>query len=152
MSQENVDLWRAAIEDYLAGKTEFDEEGMLTKLAGQEELWDSEIEWDASEAAPMPDIGGVYRGIEAVRQWWREWLAAWEVIQFEYELVDAGDRVVMLLDQRMRGRSTGIEVPLGKYAQVATFRDGLMVHWKLYLSQSEALEAVGLSEQDAHTS
>jgi len=46
----------------------------------------------------------------------------------------------------MRGRSSGIEVPMGKYAQVATFRDGLMVHWKLYTSQSEALEAVGLSE------
>ena len=88
----------------------------------------------------------VYRGIEAVRQFWREWLAAWETVEFEYELVDAGDRVVALLDQRMRGRSTGIEVSLGKYAQVATFRDGLMVHWKLYPSQSEALEAVGLSE------
>jgi hypothetical protein len=44
---------------------------------------------------------------------------------------------------RLRGRSIGIEVPF-------TFRDGLMVHSKLYMSQSEALEAVGLSEQDAH--
>ena len=109
------------------------------------ELWDPEIEWDASGSA-LPDIGGVYRGIEAVRGFWREWLAAWEIVEFEYELVDAGDRVVVLLDQRMRGRSTGIEVPLGKYAQVATFRDGLMVHWKAYVSQAEALEAVGLRE------
>ena len=30
--------------------------------------------------------------------------------------VAAGDRVVALIDQRMRGRSTGIEVPFGKYA------------------------------------
>ena len=73
-----------------------------------------------------PDIGGVYRGREAVRRWWQEWLAAWDVIEFEYELVDSGDSVVMLLDQRMRGRSSGINVPGGKYAQVATFRDGLM--------------------------
>jgi hypothetical protein len=43
----------------------------------------------------------------------------------------------------MRGRSTGIEVPLGKHAFVSTFRDGLMVHSKLYMSQSEALEASG---------
>ncbi len=145
MSQENVELWRASIEDFLAGTSESDRERTLTKMA---ELWDPEIEWDVSEAA-APDIGGVYRGIEAVRQFWREWLAAWETVEFEYELVDAGDRVVALLEQRMRGRSTGIEVPFGKYAQVATFRDGLMVHWKLYGSQSEALEAVGLSEQDA---
>ena len=146
MSQGNVELWRASIEDFLAGTSESDRERTLTKMA---ELWDPEIEWDAS-AFEGPDIGGVYRGIEAVRQFWREWLAAWETQSFEYELVDAGDRVVVLLDQRMRGRSTGIEVSLGRYAQVATFRDGLMVHWKLYGSQSEALEAVGLSEQDAH--
>jgi hypothetical protein len=43
----------------------------------------------------------------------------------------------------MRGRSTGIEVSLGKYAQIATFRGGLMVHWKHYMSQSEALKQSG---------
>jgi ketosteroid isomerase-like protein len=147
MSQENVELWRASIEEVRAGTSEAYREATLTKMA---ELWDTEIEWDVSAVADMPDIGGVYRGKEAVRDFWREWLAAWEVIQFDYELVDAGDRVVMLLEQRMRGRSTGIEVPLGKHAWVATFRDGLIVHEKLYTSQSEALEAVGLSEQDAH--
>jgi ketosteroid isomerase-like protein len=123
-------------------------------LAGESDfgvgLLDPEVEWDASET-PVLDIGEVYRGIEGVRRFWREWLAAWESVQFEYELVDAGDRVVALIDQRMRGRSTGIEVPLGKYAHVYTFRDGLVVHWKLYISQSEALVAAGLSKQDAHS-
>jgi hypothetical protein len=42
-----------------------------------------------------------------------------------------------------RGR---IEVPFGKVAWVTTFRDRSMVHAKLYMSQSEALEAAGLSE------
>jgi hypothetical protein len=92
------------------------------------------------------DVSGVYRGADAVRRFWREWLAAWEALQFDYELVDAGERVVMLFDLRMRGRSTGIEMPFGKVAWVYTFRDGLIVHQKLYMSQSEALEAVGLSE------
>jgi hypothetical protein len=142
MSQENVELWRGSIEDFVACKTEADWEVWLTRAA---QLWDGEIEWDVS-VFEGPDISGVYRGKEAVRRFWREWLAAWEIVQFDYELRDAGDRVVLLLDQRMRGRSTGIEMPFGKYAQVATFRDGLLVHWKLYLSQSEALEAVGLSE------
>jgi len=142
MSQENVELWRSFIEDLRAvtGQQEWD-----GWLAGAAELWDAEIEWDASESG-LPDIGGVYRGKDAVRGFWRDWFAAWETLEFEYELVDAGDRVVMLLEQRMRGRSTGIEVSLGKYAQVATLRDGLMVRWKLYLSQSEALEAAGLRE------
>jgi ketosteroid isomerase-like protein len=142
MSQENVELWRASIEDFLAGTREPDRETMLAKLS---ELWDPDIEWDAS-AFSGPDIGGVYRGKEAVLGFWRDWLAPWETTHFEYELVDAGDRVVLLLDQRMLGRSTGIEVPVGKMAQVATFRDGLMVHWKLYFDQAKALEAVGLSE------
>ncbi len=139
-----MELVRAAVEDFIAGKSEFDAEGTLTRIAG-EEIYDPEIEWDASEAAVL-DIGGVYRGRDAVRRWWGEWLAAWETVEFEYELVDAGDRVVVLLDQRMRGRSTGIEVAFGKYAQVATFRDGRMVHWKLYLSQADALEAAGMAE------
>ena len=121
---------------------EFDQEAAISKMA---ELWDPEIELDASET-PVLGLSGVYRGIEAVRQFWREWFAAWDTLQFEYELVDAGDRVVMLLDLRMRGRSTGIEVPFGKLAWVATFRDGLVVHQKLYMSHSEALEAAGLSE------
>ena len=35
---------------------------------------------------------------------------------------------------------------MGSYAHAATFKNGRMVHWKFYGSQSEALEAVGLSE------
>ena len=58
----------------------------------------------------MPELAAVYRGAAEVRQVWREWLAAWETITFEYELIDADDRVLALIDQRMRGRSTGIEV------------------------------------------
>jgi ketosteroid isomerase-like protein len=131
MSQENVELVRAAFESFLAGERDFGAD-----------LLDPEVEWDSSDLTLL-DIGGVYRGPEAVRQYWRDWLGAWETVQFEYRLVDAGDCVVALIDQRMRGRSTGIEVPFGKYAQVYTFRGGLIVHWKLYRSQSEALEAVG---------
>jgi hypothetical protein len=37
-------------------------------------------------------------------------------------------------------------VEIVRRAQVYTFRGGVVVHWKAYMSQSEALEAVGLSE------
>jgi len=130
MPQENVELVRKAFESFLARKKEWGS-GLL----------DPEVEWDATELSVL-DISGVYRGVDEVRQFWREWLAAWETVQFEYELVDAGDRVVALIDQQMRGRSTGLEVPFGKYAQVYTFRDGLIVHWKLYASHAAALAAV----------
>jgi len=127
-----VERLRAAFDNFLAGKSDFGPE-----------LLDPDIEWDASDI--VFDLSGVYHGAEAVKQYWRDWLAAWETVQFEYELVDAGDRVVALIDQRMRGRSSGIEVTLGKYAHVYTFKDGLIVHWKLYVSQSDALRAAGLT-------
>jgi hypothetical protein len=150
MSQENVERVRTAIEDLISGEGEFDAEGLLVKLP-DEELFDPELEWDASEV-PILDISGVYRGIEGVRQYWRQWFAAWQILHYDYRLVDAGDRVLGLFDeQRMRGRSTGIEVMVPKYATVSTIRDGLLVHWKLYMNHSEALEAAGLSEQDVHS-
>jgi hypothetical protein len=142
MSLENVELARAGIESFLAGTSESARKDMLSRSA---EGWDPEIELDASET-PVFDIGGVYRGPEAVKRFWREWLAAWETIRSDYELVDAGERVVMLFDMRMRGRSTGIDVPLGKVAWVFTYRGGLLIHQKLYMGQSEALKAVGLEE------
>jgi hypothetical protein len=148
MSQENMDLARRTIDDLIAGEGQFDSEGMLARMP-HEDLLDPQIEWDASEV-PVLDLARIYRGIEDVRHYWRQWFAAWQIFHFDYRLVDAGDRVVALFDnQRMRGRSTGIEVPVPGYATVSTFRDGLVIHWKLYMSQSEALEAVGLSEQDA---
>jgi hypothetical protein len=147
MSQENVELLRAFAEEGVLARVEgeFDAEAAIARQA---ELWDPEIELDASEF-PVLDISGVHRGADAARNWWREWYAAWDTLRFEYELVDAGDRVVVLLDLALRGRSTKIEFPPAKGAWVFTFRDGLIVHMKLYISQSEALEAVGLSEQDA---
>src|SRR5215208_3400310 len=135
MPPENLERLRTAFENFLAGRSDF---GV--------DLLDPEVEWDASDMTLL-DIGGVvYHGPDGVQRFWRDWLAAWDTVQFEYELVDAGDRVLALIDQRMRGRSTGIEVPLGEYAHVYTFADGLIVHWKGYMSQSDALEAVGLSE------
>jgi SnoaL-like domain len=135
MSQENVERLRAAFDDFFAGKS-----------IGTD-LLDPSVEWDASELAlVVPDFSAVYRGIDGVRQFWREWLAGWKTVEADYELVDAGSSVVALLDQRMQGRSTGIEVPYGQYAQVYTFKNGLVIHWKAYLRQSDAFKVVGLAE------
>jgi len=142
VSEENMERLRTLVEDFRASTSESARDAMLTRIAA---LWDQEIEWDASEL-PLPDLGGVVRGREAVARTWKEFLAAWETMRFEYELVDAGDRVVLLLDQRMRGRSTGIEMALGMNAHVITFRDRLIIRWKLYKSRSDAFEAEGLRE------
>ena len=107
MSQENVELVRAFAEADVVARAagEFDAEAAIARQA---ELWDTDIELDASEF-PVLDISGVHREADAAQNWWREWYAAWDTLRFDYELVDAGDRVVILLDLRQRGRSTSIE-------------------------------------------
>ena len=65
------------------------------------------------------------------------------------EVIDAGDHVIHAIHFRGRGRGSGIVVE-GRAFQVFTFRGGKAVHWEEFSERAEALEAVGLSEQDAH--
>ena len=99
-----------------------------------------------SRQAPWLDLSGVYLGKDVALEVWREWFANWETLRFDYELIDAGERVVMLVDWQLRGRSSGNELPSWNSAWVSTFKNGLTVHSKLYMSHSEALEAAGLRE------
>ena len=102
MSQENVEIWRANIEHQVAALTRGTRpEATISKMA---EIWPPEVELDAT-GVPALDLDGVYRGANAVRRFWEAWFSAWETLQFDYELVDAGERVVMLLDMQMRGRA-----------------------------------------------
>src|SRR5690349_12460883 len=104
MSDQNVEIWRANIEAQLAELAAgTSPEATISKMA---EIWDPDIEVDATES-PAMDLQRVYRGRDEARQFWREWFAAWETLRYEYELADAGESVVVLLDLHMRGRSTG---------------------------------------------
>jgi ketosteroid isomerase-like protein len=61
------------------------------------------------------------------------------------ELIDLGDRLVLLADMPMRAQASG--VPLGEtYASVSTLKDGRVIRQRDYLDHAEALEAVGLRE------
>jgi hypothetical protein len=82
MSPENMARVRTTLEDFIARKGEFDADGMLTKMP-DEEFFDPEVEWDASEV-PVLDMSGVYRGIEAVREYWRDWYDAWESLPYDF--------------------------------------------------------------------
>ena len=147
MSRENVEIVRAFFETFRAAPETIGYDAAID-LIGEGPV-DPEVEWDPRAVATtfgVPDIDQVYVGIEGGKTFWREWLSAWEEVSVEYELVDAGSQVVALLEQQMRGRSTGIDVRLGTYAQIFTFRDGLLTRWTCYAKQEDALEAVGLSE------
>jgi hypothetical protein len=66
----------------------------------------------------------------------------WQVV----DIHDAGDdRVVGVVDQRGRSKSTGLPVDM-RYAQVFTIRDGKHVRMEMYDDPDEALKAVGLAD------
>jgi hypothetical protein len=147
VSQENLELARGLFEAFRTAPETVGYDAAIDLL--DDAPLDTKVEWDpraVAETFGVPDIDQVYVGIEGGKAFWREWLSAWETVTVDYELVDAGNHVVALLEQRMKGRSTGIEVQLGRYAQVFTFRNGLLTRWKCYAKPEDALKAVGLSE------
>ena len=74
---------------------------------------------------------------------------AWEYARIEpHEFIEAGDLVVMPGTLHVKGRD-GIEV-VSRGAFVWTIRNGAIERMVMYQSRQDALEAVGLSEQDAH--
>jgi ketosteroid isomerase-like protein len=59
------------------------------------------------------------------------------------ELIDMGDRLVLLADMPMRAQASGI--PLAQtYAGVSTLKDGRIIRQRDFLNHAEALEAAGL--------
>ena len=60
------------------------------------------------------------------------------------EVVDLGDRLVMLADMPMRAQASGVGLS-EKYAGVLTLREGRAIRQDDYLDQAEALRSVGLA-------
>lgn len=109
--------------------------------------YDPGIEWHVGRLLPHAplDFEPVYHGHAGVRRFFRQWLSAWETVSFEYEeLIDAGEHVVVFLNQRMRGRTSGMEIDWPDYAQVWTVRGGKIVCSEFFLDRQEALEAAGV--------
>jgi len=61
------------------------------------------------------------------------------------ELIDLGDRTVLLADGRMRAQASGVPL-VEAFALVSTIEDGRFVHHQEYYDHAEALDAAGLSE------
>ena len=73
-----------------------------------------------------------------------------ESIRFEIdEFAEAGELVAVSSRNYDRGRD-GIEMTV-RPSSVWTIRDGRIVHLCMYQEWQEALEAIGISQQDAHT-
>jgi ketosteroid isomerase-like protein len=131
MSEENVELIRHAAEALAAG----DLEEASKVLDPEAELY---------PPAEDPDVKRVYRGPEGAGSWLQNWLEAWEDFEIRIdEVIDAGDRVVLVFSQRGRGKASGVEIE-NRLAGVATLRDGKMVRGDLYLDVDEAFRRAGI--------
>ena len=132
MSQENVEIVRRVYDAVNRG----DYETVETYLH-------PEIEFHTYARSPE---AGVYRGKQSVREYNENLFAQFESIRFEVEqLVDAGDRVVIVTTQHAVPRGSGQEMNV-HLAEVWTVRDGLLAERRSFTSRAEALEAAGLSE------
>jgi ketosteroid isomerase-like protein len=131
MSQTNVELVRSAYES-------FERTGQFAA-----HLATADFVWDMSKFSGWPEQQ-LYEGAEGAEQFLREWVAAWEDWRLELEaLHDAGDRVVTIVRQHGRSRTTGMLVDM-HFAQVWSLRDGAMARMEMYADTEEALRAVGL--------
>jgi ketosteroid isomerase-like protein len=104
--------------------------------------YDPEVELHEWPTAPG---ARAYRGIDGVRSALDNWFEVWQWMRVEIvELVDAGDRVLVTLDQRAKGRGSEIEVEVRSF-NVYTFRDGKVIRMQLFTEREPALEAAGLT-------
>jgi ketosteroid isomerase-like protein len=93
----------------------------------------------------------VVRGRSKLVENFAQWLEAWETYAFEStELLGRGENVFVAGLQTGRGRNSGLDVTVPTF-HVFTLRNGKIFVMRTYAERAEALAAVGLSEQDAHT-
>jgi ketosteroid isomerase-like protein len=133
MSQENVDAIRRGYAHFQA-ENDF-----------PEELMHPEFVWDMSTFRGWPERT-TYEGLEGAREFMRDWLDAWDDWEIDVEeLRDAGDRVVAIVRQHGRAKSTGLPVDM-LLAQVWTVREGKQARMQMYADVGEALRATGLAD------
>jgi ketosteroid isomerase-like protein len=135
MSQENVEIAKAAFEAWNAGD-----------MDAFRELLAPDVVMRLPEGWPEP---GPYAGREAVMRQVEQQRETWDADAFELitDFIGAADRVVVRFI--WRGAGHGPELNL-EATGVYTVRKGKVLAIEHFWDHAEALEAVGLSEQDAH--
>jgi ketosteroid isomerase-like protein len=88
-----------------------------------------------------------YSGDAGYREWFSASTEFWGAdSRFEpVELIDLGQRLVVLYDVHTRGQASGVPLTW-KYANVATLKHGRVVRDDGYFDHADALKAVGLQE------
>jgi uncharacterized protein len=135
MSQENVELVRHALDAFESR----DFKRMLSVVGPDFELRTDDSAILALERRTWKGREGLLEFLEKIQE-------PWENFRIETrEFVDAGDKVVVLLDQFGRRSGSEFEVKMA-VGHVYTIRDGRIASWATYVDQETALEAAGQPE------
>jgi ketosteroid isomerase-like protein len=136
MSEENVEVVRLFAEHW--ERSEWD---------AMAELADPQVEMHATVGGV--EEGRVRHGIDAIRRDYEMAEETWDEHRIEVEkLIDAGDRVVVLHREHMRGTQSGMELDL-EAAVLVDLRDGLVVRVQGFMDRAAALEAAGVEYPEA---
>ena len=136
MSQENVELVRRFYDFFNRGDW----------IAWADQL-DEAVEYVNAVEAVIP---GTRQGRDATLAAFQDFHGTWQAPHIEVEkLIATGEQVVALV--RFSGTGRGSGVPTGRvFGDVITVRAGKILRFEWFGDPTQALEAVGLSEQDAH--
>ena len=135
MSQENVEIVKAAIE------------------AWNREDWDTALQnaapgFEVDMSRAVGPVSGVL-DLAQLRLVLVDFAEHFESVRIEpHEFIEAGDLVVVPWTLHVRGRG-GIEAA-SRVAIVWTIRNGAIERFTMYQERQDALEDLGLSEQDAY--
>jgi hypothetical protein len=98
-----------------------------------------DVDW--GEPPDMPESSGSYRGHDGVVEQFGRFMRAWAELRVDLEeVLEVGDRVVVMTHWHGRSKGTGIEVDQ-RVAQVHELRDGLVVRVRQFRTREEALAA-----------
>ena len=116
-------------------------------------------DWDAALAAAAPDVEydmppgfaeRVPKGPEGVREFWKSMAESFSEWQSEpVRFIDAGDRVVVFVRERVRCRISEAKAE-SELAHVWSFdQQGLVNRFEVHGNCAAALAAVGMSDSEA---
>lgn len=130
MGDEDVEVVRRAYEAYSKGD-----------LAVAGSAYSEDTVWDVSRFRPDE---GVHSGLDELAKYIGSWRTTWTEHSFSLErIIDAGERVVAVIHESGRGKSSGAPVTI-RYGQVITVRDGKIVETVVYGDPADAFDAAGL--------
>ncbi|HEV2924731.1 MAG TPA: nuclear transport factor 2 family protein [Solirubrobacteraceae bacterium] len=89
---------------------------------------------------------GSWRGLAGMAEGYREWLRAWEGFRAEPEeyLVLDGERILVLVRNSGRGRTSGLELEQRSVANLFHLQRGKVIRVVVYLERGLAFADLGL--------